>query len=49
MRRDLVPVRVGSAGCRVCMTVAALLGMLVVAGVVITLPDAAKYIKLKMM
>jgi len=50
MRRDLVPAPPReSDACRVCLTVSVLLGMLVVAGIVMTVPDAAKYIKLRMM
>ena len=55
MRRDLVPmrheppVRYESAECRVCKTVGLLVGMLVVAGIVMNVPDVARYIKLKLM
>ncbi len=55
MKRDLVPlrdappVRYESAECRVCKTVSVLLGLLVVTGIVMNVPDVARYIKLKMM
>jgi len=49
MRGDLVPIRRESEACRVCLTVGVLLGLLVVAGIAMNLPDVGKYIKIKMM
>jgi len=55
MKRDLIPlryappVRYESAECRVCKTVSVLLGLLIVTGIVMNVPDVARYIKLKMM
>jgi len=50
MRRDLLPaVQRESDACRVCLTVSVLLGLLVVAGIAMNVPDVARYIKLKMM
>ena len=49
MRRNLVPIQRESDACRVCLTVSVLLGLLVVAGIAINVPDVAKYLKLRMM
>ena len=49
MRRDLVPMQSESNACRACLTVSLLLGLLVVAGIAMNVPDVARYLKLKVM
>ncbi len=49
MRRHLSPVRRESDACRACLAVSMLVGLLVVAGIAMNVPDVARYLKLKAM